>query len=166
MLEKIPMKRSSTFLLRCAIIALALAVLAICVFVMPQMWMAVPGEYPAHAYVLYAILTAFYVAAIPFYIAAYQAMMLLNYIDTGKAFSMLSVTALKRIAWSATVISGVFAASMPCFYIWAQQTDAPGLVIIGMFLVFAPFTIAVFAALLQRLFHEAIEIKSENDLTV
>ena len=38
--------------------------------------------------------------------------------------------------------------------------------IVGMVLIFASMVIAVFAAVLQRLLQEAINIKSENDLTV
>jgi hypothetical protein len=35
-----------------------------------------------------------------------------------------------------------------------------------MVMIFAPMVIAVFAAVLQRLLQEAIDIKSENDLIV
>lgn len=160
------MKRVPTFFLRAAIIAIGAIILALCIFGLPAMWSAVSAEYPNHTYVFYCIIGAMYVAAVPFYIALYQAMKLLKYIDNRKAFSVLAVGALRRIAYAATSISAIFVASLPFFYIWADNDDAPGLVIIGMFLVLAPFTIAVFAAVMQRLFSEAIEIKSENDLTV
>jgi len=160
------MQRISTFVLRGAIYVIGAIVLALCIFALPAMWRAVPGEYPDHTYVFYSILIAFYAAAIPFYGVLYQAMRLLHYIDTGKAFSMLAVRALKRIALCALAISVVFVAAMPFFYMWANGDDAPGLVVISMSLVVAPFVVAVFAAVLQRLFREAIEIKSENDLTV
>ena len=48
----------------------------------------------------------------------------------------------------------------------AEVDDAPGLILVGMVLIFASMVIAVFAAVLQRLLQEAIDIKSENDLTV
>lgn len=160
------MNRGSTFFLRGAVIAIGLVVLALCVFALPAIWRAVPGEYPNHAYVFYCVLIAFYAAAVPFFAALFQAMRLLSYIDANKAFSKLSVKALKRIAYCALAISAVFVANLPFMYIWAENDDAPGLVIVGMFMVLAPFTVAVFAALLQRLFQQAIAIKSENDLTV
>lgn len=160
------MKRGSTFFLRGAVITLGAVVLALCLFALPAMWRAVPNEYPDHTYVFYCILIALYIAAVPFFFALYQAMRLLRYIDTGQAFSMLAVKALKLIAYCAVGISVVFVAAMPFFYIWAENDDAPGLILINMFLVLAPFTIAVFAAVLQRLFREAIDIKSENELTV
>ena len=55
---------------------------------------------------------------------------------------------------------------MPLFYLIAEIDDAPGIILIGMVIIFASMVIAVFAAVLQRLLQEAIDIKSENDLTV
>lgn len=105
-------------------------------------------------------------SAIPFFVALYQAFKLLCYIDKNKAFSELSVKFLKKIKNCAITISGLYVVGMPLFYMIAELDDAPGAVVIGMMLVFAPMVIAVFAAVLQRLLKEAIDIKSENDLTV
>jgi hypothetical protein len=160
------MKRGSTLFLRSAVLAVGAAVLALCIFVLPAMWRAVPGEYPNHTYVFYCILLAMYTAAIPFFAALHQTLKLLGYIDKDKAFSDLSVRALRTIKMCAVAISAVYAAAMPFFYIWADNDDAPGLVIIGLALIMAPFAVAVFAAVLQRLLQEAMRIKSENDLTV
>ncbi|MBP2113589.1 hypothetical protein J2Z70_003750 [Paenibacillus silagei] len=55
---------------------------------------------------------------------------------------------------------------MPLFYLMAEKDDAPGIIVIGMILIFASLVIAVFAAVLQKLLKDAIELKSENDLTV
>ncbi len=160
------MDKVSTFFLRIAVAALGLVVLALCIFALPAMWKAVAEEYPNHTYVFYGILSAMYISAIPFYIALYQALRLLRYIDANKAFSMLSVKTLKYIAYCGVAISVVYAAVMPFFYIWAQNEDAPGLILVNATIVVASFTVAVFAAVLQRVFREALELKSENDLTV
>ncbi len=56
--------------------------------------------------------------------------------------------------------------NLPLIYIIAEWDDAPGLILIGMVFVGASLVIAVFAAVLRRLLQEAIQIKSENDLTV
>ena len=158
--------RGSTFFLKGAVVAVGLVVLALCVFALPASWLAVPEEYPDATYAFYLILIAMYAAAIPFYIALYQALLLLRYVDKNQAFSELSVGALKRIAYCGLAISGVYGVSLPLFYVWAQEDDAPGLVIIGMVLTVAPLVISVFAAVMQRLLREAIRMKSENDLTV
>ena len=90
----------------------------------------------------------------------------MNYIDKNKAFSELALKALKVIKYCAVAISGLYAAGMPLFYIFAELGDAPGVILIGAGFVFAPAVVAVFAAVLQKLFQHAIDIKSENDLTV
>jgi hypothetical protein len=107
-----------------------------------------------------------YASAIPFYIALYQALQLLSYIDKSKAFSELSVRALKNIKNCAITISVLYALGMPLFCLVADKDDAPGIIVIGMVMIFASMVIAVFAAVLQKLLKEAIDIKSENDLTV
>jgi hypothetical protein len=55
---------------------------------------------------------------------------------------------------------------MPYIFYVADRDDAPGVSVIGFIIIFASFVIAVFAAVLERLLQNAIEIKSENDLTV
>lgn len=115
---------------------------------------------------LYPIAAGIYASAIPFFIALYQALGLLSYIDENKAFSELSVKALKNIKYCANVISIIYVVLLPFVYLVAEKDDAPGLIVVGMVPIFASMLIAVFAAVLQRLLKEAIDIKSENDLTV
>ncbi|CAM2146145.1 Uncharacterized membrane protein YoaS [Paraburkholderia tropica] len=122
--------------------------------------------YPDISYLKYLVYIDLYAAAIPFYFALYQAFTLLSYIDRNKAFSELSVRALKKIKYCAITISLLLVAGMPLFYLIAEMDDAPGIILIGLVLIFASMVIAVFAAVLQRLLQEAIDIKSENDLTV
>jgi Protein of unknown function (DUF2975) len=55
---------------------------------------------------------------------------------------------------------------LPLFYIFAEVDDAPGVIFVGLVVPFASMVISVFAAVLQKLLKEAIDIKSENDLTV
>ena len=160
------MKKASTLFLRAAVLAIGAVILALCVFALPATWRAVPGEYSGIAYAFYAILLAMYASAIPFFIGLYQALQLLKYIDKNQAFSALSLKALQRITYCAVAISVVYTVSMPFFYIWAEKDDAPGLIIVGMIFVGASLTVAVFAAVLQRLFRQGLDMKSENDLTV
>ena len=107
-----------------------------------------------------------YVSVIPFFGAFYQAFKLLSYIDKNQAFSELSVKALKNIKLCAITFSGLYLIILPFVFFVAELDDAPGLVIIGMVPIFASMVIAVFAAVLQKLLKEAIDIKSENDLIV
>jgi hypothetical protein len=163
------MKQGSTIFLKLALFLIGLPVLALCIFLLPQLAIeafehAKIGE--VLAYVVFGILLVMYVSAIPFYMALYQAFNLLSYIDKNEAFSEISVIALQKIKKYAFTISGLYALALPLVFIIAQWDDAPGLVVVGMVIVGASLVIAVFAAVLQRLLQEAINIKSENDLTV
>nr|MDH3154779.1 DUF2975 domain-containing protein [Bacillus licheniformis] len=160
------MKRGSTLFLKIAVILIGIPVLALCIFFVPEIANFATELYPGISYLKYLVYADLYAAAIPFYFALYQAFKLLSYIDQNKAFSELSVRALKNIKYCAITISILFAAGMPLFYLIAEMDDAPGIILIGLVLIFASMVIAVFAAVLQRLLQEAIDIKSENDLTV
>jgi hypothetical protein len=158
------MKRYSTIFLRIAVILIGTPVLALCILGVP--WLTNNPVNPNYSHMLYPIIIGIYLSAIPFFAALYQAFKLLSYIDKNKAFSELSVTALKKIKLCAITISGLFAAIIPFVYLLAEADDAPGLIIIGMVPIFAAMVITVFAAVLQKLLQDAIDIKSENDLTV
>lgn len=91
---------------------------------------------------------------------------LLSYIDKNIAFSERSVTSLKNIKSCAFIISFLYVIIMPLLYLWAEADDAPGLIVIGLVIIFASIVIAVFASILQKLLKNAIDIKLENDLTI
>lgn len=153
--------RGSTWFLRGAILAIGLAVLALCSFAL------VPTLVTSHTPAEYRfLLLGMLLAAIPFYIGLYQGLKLLGYIDKNAAFSNASVQALKVVTYCALTISVVYLPCLPLFYRLTQQTDAPGLMVIGLGLAGAPAVVAVFAAVLQKLLRNAIDMKSENDLMV
>jgi hypothetical protein len=158
------LKRGSTLFLKIAVILMGFPVLALSIYGLP--WLANNPSNPDYAHILYPIVAGMYVSIIPFFVALYQAFKLLSYIDKNQAFSELSVKVLKNIKFCAMTISGLYVVIMPFVYLVAELDDAPGLIIIGMVPIFASMVIAVFAAVLQRLLQEAIDIKSENDLIV
>lgn len=160
------MKQVSTLFLKIAVILIGIPVLALCIFVVPEIAKFAVELYPNMSYLKYLVFIDLYVGAIPFYFALVQAFKLLIYIDKNKAFSELSVLALKNIKSCAIAISTIIALGMPIYYLIAEKDDAPGIILIGLVIIFASMVIAVFAAVLQRLLQEAIDIKSENDLIV
>jgi hypothetical protein len=149
-------KQVSTLFLKVVVLLIAIPVLALCIF-----W--VPGFVN---YLPYSILTGVYATAISYFFALFQALKLLSYIDKNKAFSELSVKALKHIKYCAIIISIIYAGLAPLLYPIAEADDAPGLVGFPIIIIFASMVIAVFAAVLQKLLQEAIDIKSDNDLTI
>ncbi len=160
------MNRGSTNFLKVVVFLLAIPILGMCIYLLPWIARDVLESNWEFAYLVYPVLIGMYASTIPFFIALYQAFRLLSYIDKNKAFSELSVRALRNIKFCAITISVLYLVSMPFFYLIGEKDDAPGVIVIGMVLTFAPMVIAVFAAVLQRLLQEAIDIKSENDLTV
>jgi hypothetical protein len=160
------MNRGSTWFLRGTILFLGFIVLMIGIFFVPSLGPGWAVEIPQLPGIGYMIMVGIYACAIPFYMALYQAMKLLNYIDRNKAFSDRSVKALKHIKYCGIAIGVLCAAGMPIVYYLAEMDDAPGLVLFGMVFVIAPIAVAVLAAVLQRLLRNAINIKNENDLTV
>ncbi|WP_214631214.1 DUF2975 domain-containing protein [Paenibacillus agaridevorans] len=143
---------------------MGIPILALCAFGLPTIASDPAERYPE--YWLYAIIAGIYAAAIPYFIALFQTMKLLAYIDKNLAFSELSVTALRNIRNCAIAVSALFAACLPFLYLIADVDDAPGMIVVGMVFVFAPLVIAVFAAVLQKLLNNAIAIQAENDLTI
>lgn len=159
------MKRE-TFFLKVVVILLAMPVLAMCIFLLPWIISNASESNWEFAYLVYPVSISMYASTIPFFIALYQAYQLLSYIDKNKAFSELSVRSLRMIKFCAITIGVLYVVTMPFFYLIGEKDDAPGAIVVGLVLAFTPMVIAVFAAVLQKLLKNAIEIKSENDLTV
>jgi DUF2975 family protein len=158
-MKDVGMVRGSTIILRGAIILIGLTILAVCIFALP---VGISSDKTGY---LRPIFISLYITAIPFFFALYRALKLLNYIDKNRAFSQDSVNALRHIKYCAAIISGLFALGLPYLSSIAHRVDPPvgGM---GFVIVFASFVIATAAALFEKLFQNAIDIKSENDLTV
>lgn len=116
------MKVGSTLFLKTAVVTLGLIVLVTCIFGLPV------GIAAEHIGGYRQILIGLYVPAIPFFVALYQALKLLDHIEANQAFSESSVNALTAIKRCAVIISALFAAGMPYIYIVAERDDAPGVV--------------------------------------
>ncbi|HEY0220695.1 MAG TPA: DUF2975 domain-containing protein [Candidatus Paceibacterota bacterium] len=163
------MKNSSTLILKAVIVLLGLGVLALCIFALPSAWKGVTLEYPEYPQVVYAfhlIFLGMYISAIPFYVGLYQGLKLLSFIDKNTAFSKESVQTLKIIKFCALVVGIIYISGTPLLYPFAEADDAPGVLVIGFVIACAPVVVSIFAAVLEKLLKNALDIKSENDLTV
>lgn len=107
-----------------------------------------------------------YLGSLPFFFALYQAFKLLGYIEHNKTFSPGSVMALRKIKYCAIIVILFLVGAMAQIMAFHGEDDPAGAIAIGIVLTFATSVIATFAALLQKLFQNALDIKSENDLTV
>lgn len=154
------MKQDSTTFLKGVIYILGLAGLALCVLAFPT---AIGSTYAAN---YRPILSGMYASAIPFFIILYKGLKLLSCIDKNTAFSQESVAALKHIKYAALTITLLYALDLPFIYIIDHQAGLRGRMLLGLVLTCAPFVVSVFAAVLEKLLQNGMEIKSENDLTV
>jgi spore maturation protein SpmA len=107
-----------------------------------------------------------YIGSIPFFVGLYQAFKLLNLIDANKAFSQGAVNTLRNMKFASLSLIGFIALAL--FYIrFATSGDDPaGPTMLGIIVSFAAAVIATAAAVFEKLFQNAVDIKSENDLTV
>lgn len=107
-----------------------------------------------------------YIASIPFFIALYQAFKLLGYIEKNKVFSSVAVKCLRNIKYCGVALAGFIAVAMPYIVMFAQDDDSPGFVLFMLMGVFISIVIATAAGVFQKLLQSAVDLKSENDLTV
>lgn len=145
------MKKGLIIFLQGVVIILGLIVLVICIFVLPRVIGSVdPNGYDP-------ILLGIYISVIPFFIAIYQILKLLSYVNNGRSISTLSIQALNIIKYCALVISALYIVGMPYIFEVADKDDAPGVVAIALFFAFASIVIAVFAAIFQNIIREVLE---------
>ncbi len=107
-----------------------------------------------------------YIASIPFFVGLYQAFKLLNFINTNKAFSQGAVNTLKHMKFASLSLIGFIALAEFYIRFFVRGDDQAGPTMLGIAMVLAFGVIATVAGVFQKLFQNAVDIKSENDLTV
>ncbi len=108
-----------------------------------------------------------YAASITFFIALYKAFKLLGYIGQNKVFSSNSVKALKSIRYCAFGLSiFIVFAGLYIKLFHNKEDDPAGFLAICIVTTFVSIVVATAAAIFEKLLQNAIDIKSENDLTI
>ena len=160
------MKRGATLFLRGIIVLIGIGALAVMIWE-PRIegrnanadWVRIYFHDPFLAYA--------YIGTIPFFVALYQAFKLLEYIGQNKVFSQISVSALRTIKYCALVMIGfIFGGEAYIVILMRGKDDIAGGVAMGVVATFLSIIIATVAGVFERLLQNAVDIKSENDLTV
>ena len=162
------MKKGSTIFLQVVIVLIGIGALAL------LLWEPRIEGVNAHATTLYQIyfddpfLALVYVGSIPFFIALYQAFKVLGYVGQNKFFSVAAVKGLRTIKYCAIAIIGfVVAEEIFILLMNNSDNDNPGApIFIGALITFGCIVVATAAAVFERLLQTAVDLKSENDLTV
>jgi hypothetical protein len=158
------MKRSSTAFLQIVIVLIGMGALAL------MLWEPHLEGRNAHATVFEVyfkdpFLAYAYLASIPFFVALYQGFKVLGYAGKNQVFSQAAVKALRTIKFCAISMIG-FVAGAEIFILMADSDDRAGGVVMGGLIAFGSIVMAPAAATFERILQNAVDMKSENDLTV
>jgi hypothetical protein len=158
------MTRRSTLFLQVVIVLIGIGALAL------MLWEPHIEGRNAHAtlfeiYFKDPFLAYAYIASISFFVALYQAFKVLGYAGQNKIFSQAAVKALRMIKYCAIAIIGFVAVSV-IFMIGGDREDRPAGLFMRILVTFPSIIVATAAAISERILQNAVDIKSENDLTV
>jgi hypothetical protein len=161
------MRKSSTVFLQIVIVLIAIAALAL-LLIEPTR----EGR-NAHATLLQVyfndpFLAYAYIGSIAFFVALYQAFKLLGYVAKSEVFSPQSVKALRTIKHCAISIVAFLVGAEAYFFLVqrSKSDDIAGGVMMGLILIFISVVVATAAAVFEKTLQSAVDLKSENDLTV
>jgi hypothetical protein len=155
--------KSSTIFLQIVIVLIGIGALAL------MLWEPHLEGRNAHAtifeiYLKDPFLAYAYIASVPFFVALYQAFKVLGYAGQDKVFSQATVKALRTIKYCAISMIGFVVGSI-VFMPFGDPDDRPPGVVMRILITFGAIVVATAAAIFERIFQNAVDIKSENDLT-
>ncbi len=159
------MKKGSTIFLQVVIVLIGIVALAIMIrFPLTEGRAANLDLFSIYAdpFLVYG-----YLASIAFFVALYQAFKLLGLIGQNKVFSLDSVKALGTIKYCAIVLGvSIVMAGLYIRIFHATDDDPAGFLAMCIVTTFISIVIATAAAVFERTLQSAVDMKSENDLTV
>jgi hypothetical protein len=159
------MKRGSVLFLRVVVVLIAVGAAAL------MLWEPHVEGVNAHAtnfeiYFKDPFLAYAYVASIPLFVGLYQGFRVLGYVGQDAVLSTAVVRRLRTIKLCAIVMIG-FVLVATLFIRSNNKAHAPaGGVFIGILIAFTATVVATTMFVLERTLQNALDIKSENDLTV
>lgn len=159
------MKKVSTIFLQAVIVLIGIVALAILIWFPLTEGRAVNLDLfsiYSDPFILYG-----YAASIAFFVALYKAFKLLGYIGQNKIFSSNAVNTLKSIKYCAIALSiFIVLAGLYIRLFHSKEDDPAGFLAMCMVTTFACIVVVTAAAIFQKLLQNAIDMKSENDLTI
>jgi hypothetical protein len=157
------MKRTSTIFLQVVIVVFGIGILAW------LLWEPHVEGVNAHArfFAVYfdPFIAYIYIGSIPFFVALYNAFKVLGCVRRDEIFSERSVRALRTIKYCSLIVIGFVAVSV-LFMIGGDRDDRPAGVFLRILISLPSIIAAAAAAISERILQNAVDIKSENDLTV
>ncbi|HQU90741.1 MAG TPA: DUF2975 domain-containing protein [Pyrinomonadaceae bacterium] len=160
------MKKGSTIFLQVVIALVGIGVLALLLWE-PQLEGRNVNATQFEIYFKDPFLAYIYLAFVPFFVGLYQAFKMLGYVRREEIFSPRAVRALRIIKYCAIAVVIFIIGAEAYIFIFVRGTDdVAGGVAMGLFIIIVSSIVATAAAVFERILQNAVDIKSENDLTV
>ena len=161
------MKRSSIIFLQIVIVLIGVAALAFLLWE-PQVEGVNKNRTNFEIYFQDPFLALVYAGSIPFFMALYQAIRTLGYVGRNQVFSPEVVKALRTIKYCALAIIGfVVVEEIWILLMNDRDSDNPGApIFLGLLIILPSIVVATTAGMFERILQNAVDLKSENDLTV
>ena len=160
------MKRGSTVFLQVVIVLLGIGLLAALLWE-PQVEGRNVNATQFEIYFRDPFLAYIYLAFVPVFIGLFQLFKLLGYARRDEVFSQRCVRALQIIKYCGIATAVFILGAEAYIFVFVRGTDdIAGGVAMGVFIIFVSAVIATTAAVFERILQTAVDIKSENDLTV
>jgi hypothetical protein len=106
-----------------------------------------------------------YVASIPFFVGLYHGFKVLGYAGRNLEFSPSAVRSVRTIKHCAIALVG-FVLIAEAIIFSNDSDDRAGGVMMGLAILFGAIVVATATAVLERTLQNAVDLKSESDLTV
>jgi len=160
------MTRRSTWFLRGVVILIGIGALAFLLWE-PHIEGRNANATVSQVYFNDPFLAYAYTASIAFFVGLYQAFKLLGYIGRNNVFSPGAVNALRTIKYCGFSLVAMIGCAVAYLFLFVRgKDDIAGGVAMGLALTFLSLVTATAAAVFEKLLQSAVDIKSENDLTV
>lgn len=160
------MKRGSTMFLQVVLVLIGIGALSVMLWE-PHLESRNANATTFQIYFNDPFLAYAYLSSVAFFTALYQAFKLLGQIGRDQVFSAVSVKALRIIKYCAIFLVGAIGAAEAYLFLAVRgKDDIAGGVAMGIVMMFLFIVIASAAAVFEKLLQSAVEMKSENDLTV
>jgi len=157
-------KQGSTTFLKVIIFLIGIAMIALCIFWLPELAIREPKEHPG-VYSLYPLLVYAYGCCIAFSIALYQAFKLLTYIEKNNAFSELSLKSLTVIKKCGLTTIFFIVLEIVTLKVISKVTgdDPAGPISLSLMGILVISIITAIVDVLQKLLKSSLDTKTEND---
>lgn len=116
----------------------------------------------ADPFILYA-----YVSSIAFFVALYKAFQLLGYIGQNKLFSPDSIRTIRSVKYCAIIVGiSIVLAGLYVRIFHNKDDDPAGFLAMCIVTTFISIAVATAVAVFEKILQNAVDMKSENDLTI